>query len=106
MPTLSQAGYIANTLDHLAVHDGIEIIVVDGGSRYGTPEIVAGRGIAMLLRGQPDRAGQMNRGAAAATGDVLSFLHADTLLLPEPLTPVRETLNDSRVVGGKLLPGI
>ena len=59
----------------------LEIIVVDGGSADGTPEIVrswpGARLIESSIRG---RAIQMNAGAAASSGDVLLFLHADTRL--------------------------
>jgi rSAM/selenodomain-associated transferase 2 len=46
------------------------------------------------------RALQMNAGARAARGDVLLFLHADTLLPPEALAAVDAALRDRRIVGG------
>ena len=58
---------------------GVEVIVADGGSSDGTAELacpLADRVIA-APRG---RSLQMNAGAAAARGDVLLFLHADTRL--------------------------
>lgn len=56
---------------------GCELILVDGGSRDGTPEL--GRSyVDRLLRSDPGRARQMNRGAAVASGAVLWFLHLDT----------------------------
>lgn len=42
----------------------------------------------------------MNAGAAAATGDVLLFLHADTRLPKDPFAHVRDALADSGVAGG------
>jgi rSAM/selenodomain-associated transferase 2 len=56
-----------------------EIIVADGGSTDGTAAVAEARG-ARVVGSEPGRGRQMNRGAAAATGDVLLFLHADTLL--------------------------
>ena len=58
---------------------GAEVIVVDGGSRDATRSLAAPFADAVLdtARG---RARQMNEGAARARGDVLLFLHADTLL--------------------------
>jgi rSAM/selenodomain-associated transferase 2 len=43
----------------------------------------------------------MNAGAQAAQGDVLLFLHADTVLPPGTQAAVREALADPGVVGGR-----
>jgi len=58
---------------------GVEVIVVDGGSRDGTPALAAPLADRVLTAPR-GRASQMNAGAAAATGDVLLFLHVDTQL--------------------------
>lgn len=61
---------------------GHEIILVDGGSSDGS--LALGDGLVdRQLRSPPGRARQMNRGAAAATGELLLFLHADTELPAE-----------------------
>jgi rSAM/selenodomain-associated transferase 2 len=57
---------------------GGEVIVVDGGSRDGTPEIAARLG-ARVITEQSGRARQMTAGARVAQGEVLWFVHADTL---------------------------
>jgi rSAM/selenodomain-associated transferase 2 len=56
----------------------LEIIVADGGSTDATCALAAEADL--LLHGPRGRAAQMNRGAAAARGDVLLFLHADCSL--------------------------
>jgi rSAM/selenodomain-associated transferase 2 len=81
MPVLDEAAEIEAALSALAPYRrrGVEVIVVDGGSSDGTAErarVLADRVIA-AARG---RSLQMNAGAAAARGDVLLFLHADTQL--------------------------
>lgn len=58
---------------------GAEVIVVDGGSRDATRSLAAPLADA-VLESASGRARQMNEGAARARGDVLVFLHADTLL--------------------------
>ena len=81
MPVLDEAAGIATTLQALAPlrARGHELIVVDGGSRDGTPDLAAALAD-QVLRSEPGRARQMNAGAAQARGEVLLFLHADTLL--------------------------
>ena len=60
---------------------GVEIILVDGGS-YDDTVAVASPYADRVLVAPRGRARQMNAGAAAATGEVLLFLHADTELPP------------------------
>ena len=83
VPVLDEAAGIAATLQALAPlrASGHEVIVVDGGSQDGTPALAAPLADA-VLSSEPGRALQMNAGAAAARGEVLLFLHADTLLPP------------------------
>lgn len=58
---------------------GDEVIVADGGSTDRTVEI-ARRGGAVVVEARKGRGRQMNAGAVHATGEVLLFLHADTVL--------------------------
>jgi rSAM/selenodomain-associated transferase 2 len=58
---------------------GAEVIVVDGGSQDGTPELAQPH-CDRVIAAPRGRATQMNAGAAATRGDVLLFLHADTRL--------------------------
>lgn len=81
VPTLNEAERIEHTLSalqELRFH-GAEVIVVDGGSRDDTVALAA-PWVDRLLHSPCGRANQMNAGAAAAEGEVLLFLHADTLL--------------------------
>ena len=81
MPVLDEGEGIAQALDTLAVLRalGVEIIVVDGGSRDATVQRARLRAD-HVLSAPRGRALQMNAGAAKAAGDVLLFLHADTRL--------------------------
>jgi rSAM/selenodomain-associated transferase 2 len=84
IPVLDETAGIAEALAALAPlrERGAEIIVVDGGSQDRTLE--QARPLADLVLTAPrGRGSQMNAGAAAANGDVLLFLHADTRLPPE-----------------------
>lgn len=79
IPVVNEASNITRTLLLARNAINIEIIVVDGGSQDETVEIVKSLGI-KILSTPPGRAMQMNAGGAIATGDILLFLHADTLL--------------------------
>lgn len=90
IPALNEADGIAATLDALQAWRalGHEVIVVDGGSRDATPALA--RPLAdQVLAAPRGRAGQMNAGAAAARGDALVFLHADTRLPEAALEVIR-----------------
>lgn len=81
MPVLNEADAIEATLQALAPlrARGVEVIVADGGSCDGT--LALARPLADRVLAAPrGRATQMNAGAAAAAGDALLFLHADTRL--------------------------
>ena len=77
IPTLNAAEGLAATIAALDPSDGI--VVVDGGSRDGTPGLARGLG-ARVIETAPGRGGQLAAGAAAAAEGWLLFLHADTVL--------------------------
>lgn len=81
VPILNEAAQLPLLPERLAAlqRQGCEVIVVDGGSSDGSADAVQCAGLP-LLRSARGRARQMNAGAAAATGTVLLFLHADTVL--------------------------
>lgn len=81
IPAIDEAERLATTLPSLARlrRAGHEIVVVDGGSRDDTRARIGPLVDRVLVAGR-GRARQMNAGAAASNGDVLLFLHADSLL--------------------------
>ena len=84
IPVLNEALGIATFLAHLQAWRaaGHELILVDGGSTDGTCEHGAPL-VDQALSAARGRALQMNVGAAASTGEILLFLHADTTLPAE-----------------------
>ena len=81
MPALDEGEGIVASLDALAELRGlgVEVIVVDGGSRDATVQRARMRAD-HVIPAPRGRAAQMNAGAAIASGDVFVFLHADTRL--------------------------
>ena len=79
IPSLNAAATLSAALASVAEAD--EIIVVDGGSQDGTPELAARAG-AQVINTSRGRGGQLAAGAANASGEWLLFLHADTVLAP------------------------
>lgn len=81
IPTLDSAASLPAVFDSLAEGRarGLtrEIVLVDGGSRDGTPELARARG-ARILDSPRGRGQQLRAGATACEGDWLFFLHADS----------------------------
>ncbi len=79
IPVLNAAATLGPCL--LAASEADELIVVDGGSTDATATLALRSG-ARLVRSARGRGFQLAAGAAAAKGDWLLFLHADTRLAP------------------------
>ena len=79
LPVLDEAEIIEEALRRLRRQaPEAEILVVDGGSRDDTVRRAAA--YCRVLKSERGRANQLNRGARAAGGDWVLFLHADTRL--------------------------
>ncbi|MFT7121361.1 MAG: rSAM/selenodomain-associated transferase 2 [Neolewinella sp.] len=81
IPTLNEEATLRRCLEQLAVaqDEGIEIIVVDGGSNDRTVEIANAFPALKTLHCTRGRALQLNTGGKVSSGHHLWFLHADTL---------------------------
>jgi len=102
VPVLDEEAGIASTLQALEPlrARGVEVIVVDGASRDRTVAIATPL-CTKLIAASRGRASQMNAGAAAARGQVLLFLHADTRLPESADRLVLEGLAASRRAWGR-----
>ena len=102
IPALNEAAGIGDTLAALQPlrSRGHDVIVVDGGSEDGTPEL-AGPLADRVIAAPRGRASQMNAGAAEARGDVVLFLHADTVLPEDADRIVLEGLATTRLLWGR-----
>lgn len=99
IPTLNEKSHLENTLESVTKQEGdYEFFVVDGGSSDSTVAIA--KQYATVITSQRGRAIQMNTGAKACSGDILLFLHADTILPDNAFREIRKRMKDDAVAGG------
>jgi len=98
IPTYNEEHYLADAL-RSACALSRDVIVVDGGSQDDTAG-VASRFRIKWICSPKGRACQMNKGAQVADGDILVFLHADTVLPDKCRTDIAQIL-ESHFVGGR-----
>jgi rSAM/selenodomain-associated transferase 2 len=101
IPTLNESLLLQRLLCGLnkIIDSQGEIIVVDGGSNDNTLEIASKYAHQVFVTEQ-GRATQMNHGAAFAKGEVLFFLHADSMLTTNAFQKLKEIVKESAYVGG------
>ena len=102
MPVLNEAAGLGAALQALAplLARGAQLIVADGGSSDNSTALALAGG-AQVVHAPCGRALQMNTGAAQASGDVLLFLHADTVLPEQADFPVGHALAGGSHVWGR-----
>ncbi len=99
IPVLNEEKFLPATLANTQLGKEVEVIVVDGGSQDGSAQLAQSLGM-KVLSARGGRASQMNAGALAATGDILLFLHADTLLPKEFDALVRQAMKQPLAIAG------
>lgn len=99
IPALNEAANIAPAVERAWATRPQEVLVADGGSDDGTPALAQQAG-GVVISSPRGRGIQQNRAAAAATGDVLLFLHADTWLAADGLQQLTAAMKNPRVVCG------
>ncbi|MBR9922831.1 MAG: glycosyltransferase family 2 protein [Bacteroidetes bacterium] len=83
IPTLNEAENIGRLISRLQLEvpadTSLEILVVDADSEDDTADIARKAGARVIRATKKGRACQMNQGAREADGDILYFVHGDTL---------------------------
>lgn len=101
IPCWEDADALREVLAMLGGLRGIaEIIVADASQTPECRELAAAAGARVVRCAQPNRGAQMNAGAAAATGGVLLFHHADSTFTQAHVDALRAAMRDPAVVGG------
>ena len=91
--------FLLDRLKSLEPIDKFEIIVVDGSSTKDTINTIIDKKV-VKISSSNGRACQMNEGAAKAKGEILVFLHADTLLLKNAFSIIDRELSQNNFVAG------
>ena len=100
IPALNEELRIAGLIRDLEALPGAkEIIVADGQSEDRTAAAAAAAG-AIVIQCSRGRGIQLHEGAMVASGDVLWFVHADSIPSPESIGAVDHALQDPRTVAG------
>jgi glycosyltransferase involved in cell wall biosynthesis len=83
------AGYLRETIESVLAQDWphVDYLVMDGGSRDGTRELLESYGDRVRWVSEPDggQADAVNRGLARARGELVAFLNADDVYRPGAL---------------------
>ena len=99
IPTFNEARLIEHTLQTLIGLAGdAEIVVVDGESTDDTVALASK--YARVIDAKRGRGGQLNAGVRATSGDILLFLHADTLPDAGGFDELLAVMQDERIAGG------
>ncbi|MGL5878790.1 MAG: glycosyltransferase family 2 protein, partial [Xenococcaceae cyanobacterium] len=79
-------------------YDRCETIVVDDGSTDNSQEIIASYGdrIVPIFKTNGGQASAFNAGFAASSGDIICFLDADDVFLPEKAAAIASVAIDNR----------
>ena len=102
IPTYNEEGNIKKLITHLkkiSTSNVIEILVIDCGSSDKTVEIAKNLGVKAIVSNCKGRSVQMNFGAKLAKGDILHFIHADTLPPDSCFDDVIEALEEGYEMG-------
>ena len=101
VPSWRDAENLETLLPELARRYGIaETIVVDASGDGHGERLALSSGATFIASANPNRGEQMNLGAAAASGDVIVFLHSDTNLEDGHLGAIQIALADPEIIGG------
>jgi glycosyltransferase involved in cell wall biosynthesis len=109
IPAFNEENYFAGTLDHINqaiayLRDrddrSIEVIVVDNKSNDQTASLARASGATVVTESDHNISKVRNTGVRAATGDILVFIDADTLIPENLLWRISQATSDPACVGG------
>ncbi|MFO7749434.1 MAG: glycosyltransferase, partial [Desulfobacteraceae bacterium] len=102
IPVINEQATVNQAIEQLRKQDFqgvVEIVVVDGGRDHATLNAIEDREVVRQVS-PPGRGIQMNQGGLVAAGEVLLFLHCDTVLPENGLKTVAEVMAGRNVKAG------
>ncbi len=97
IPTFNAERHIEQCIASLRLFNpDCEIIVSDGGSSDGTIQLLAKHNV-NFKSACPGRGIQLNEGSKRATGEILFFLHADTIITKDVFPAIKRLFQDTKV---------
>lgn len=101
VPVWNDHANLARLLPELVRLDALhEVIVADAPPHSAAAHAAQAVGVIYLPAPNPNRGAQMNLAAAKATGDVLIFHHADSILTAAHLAAIEQALQNPEIIGG------
>lgn len=107
IPAYNEEKYIGKTLESVMKAEGVysgdapvEVIVVDNCCTDNTRRIALSYGATVVFEEKRRIASVRNTGARAAEGEIVGFLDADTMITPNMLNSIDETMSSGRYIGG------
>ena len=95
IPTINESQNLPRLLKRLAGEAGLcEIIVADGGSADETVAVAEDLGVC-VVHSAPGRGRQLAAGVTQASGDIVLFLHADTVFPEAGLASIETALENN-----------
>ena len=102
VPVYNEEAGLKKFISYLQKHtsrEKAELIFIDGGSTDKTVEICIEFGIKIYKSPIKGRASQMNYGAEKSTGDILYFLHADSLPPKNFIKDILKSIDEDYIAG-------
>lgn len=102
IPTFNEAKVIQRTIRHLTqnAQGNVEILISDSPNSVDSLELLQFNAKVKIIKSKfAGRAPQMNEAAAAATGEILYFVHADTLIHPDFERDIQQALAENYDLG-------
>jgi rSAM/selenodomain-associated transferase 2 len=102
VPAFREQAIINSTIEHIqntAGNYSVEIIIVDGHPEGDTIAKIKNNAVKTVIS-EKGRGNQLNKGASLAEGNILIFLHADTLLPAVALERIAHAMEREKDIGG------